>query len=134
MKLLNLNLCASCLKILSDLVSLFLGNTLLDSLRSGLNEILSILKTKTGDLTSYLDNCELVSASGLENNVELGLLLCCGSCCCAGSCCNCYGSCGYTELLFKCFNKVCKLKNGETFNEFKNLSGLFVHFYNPPKI
>ena len=108
MKLLNLNLCASCLKILSDLVSLFLGNTLLDCLRSCLNEVLSVLKSKAGDLTSNLDYCKLVSACCLKYNVKLGLLLN-GSCCCTGSCCNCNGSCGYAELLLKCLYEICKI-------------------------
>ena len=96
MKLLNFNFCASSLELLSDLVSLFLGDTLFESLGSCLNEVLSILKTKAGELTDNLDNVELGSACCLKDNVKLGLLLCCGSCCCAGSGCNCYGSCGVT--------------------------------------
>ena len=100
-KLLNFNFCASCLELLSDLLCLFLSNCFLDGLGSCLNKILSILKAKAGDLTSNLDYCELVSASGLKYNVKLGLLLN-GSCCCSacyGSCC--YGSCGYAEFLLK---------------------------------
>ena len=99
-KLLNLNLCASSLKLLCDLVSLFLRNAFLKGLGSTLNEILSVLKTKTGKLTNNLDNVELGSTSCLKYNVKLGLLLN-GSCCSARSCCYCYGSCGYTELLLK---------------------------------
>ena len=129
MKLLNLNFAACSNDLLSDLVSLFLGYALFESLGSVVNKVLSFLKSKAGDLTSNLDNCELVSASRLKNNVKLGLLLCCGSCCCcAGSCCNCYGSCGYAEFLLKCFNEICEFKNGKTFNKVKNLCSLLVHF------
>ena len=93
MKLLNLNLSACCLKLLSDLLSLVLSNALFDGLGSCLNEILCVLKTKAGELTNNLDNVELGSACCLKYNVKLGLLLN-GSCCSAGSCCYCYGSCG----------------------------------------
>ena len=110
MKLLNFNFCACSLELLSDLLCLFLSNCFLDGLGSRLNEVLSVLKTKAGDLTSNLDNCELVSASGLKYNVKLGLLLSCGSCCCStGSCCYCNGSCGYAEFLLKSLYEICEL-------------------------
>ena len=115
MKLLNLNLSACCLELLCDLISLILCNCFLNSLGSCLNEILSVLKPKAGKLTNNLDNVELRCACCLKNNVKLGLLLCCGSCCCsAGSCCYCYGSCGYAELLLECLYEICEFKNGKS--------------------
>ena len=127
MKLLNLNLSACSLKLFSDLLSLILSNCFLNSLRSCLNEILSVLKSKAGKLTNNLDNVELACACCLKNYVELGLLLCNGSCCASyGSCCN--GSCGYTELLLESLNEISEFKNGKTLYNFKDLSRLFVHF------
>ena len=128
MKLLNLNLCASCLELLSDLLCLVLSNCFLDGLGSTLNEVLSVLKSKAGELTNNLDNVELACASCLKDNVELGLLLYGSCCCCAGSCCNCYGSCGYAKLLLKSLYEISEFKNGKTLYKVKNLSGLLVHF------
>ena len=109
MKLLNFNFCACSLELLSDLVCLVLSDSFLKSLGSCLNKVLSILKTKAGDLTNNLDNVELRSASGLKNYVELSLLLNCGSCCASyGSCC-CNGSCGYAEFLLKSLYEICEL-------------------------
>ena len=83
-KLLNLNNCSSFLESLLNGLSLFLGNAGLNFLRSTLNEVLSVLKSETCDLTNSLDNVELLSAEFLKNYVELSLLLYCGSCC---ACC-----------------------------------------------
>ena len=127
MKLLNFNFCACSLELLSDLLCLVLSNCFLNSLGSCFNKVLSVLKSKAGDLTNNLDNVELACACCLKNYVELGLLLN-GSCCrCCGSCC-CYGSCGYAEFLLKSLNEVSEFKNGKTLNKVKNLSRLFVHF------
>ena len=68
MKLLNLNFAACSSDLLSDLVSLFLGNALFESLGSVVNEVLSFLKTKAGDFTSNLDNSKLLSACRLQNS------------------------------------------------------------------
>ena len=128
-KLLNLNLCACSLESLLNRLSLILGNAFLNGLRSTLNHLLSFLKSETGDLTNCLDNVELLSAEGLENNVELSLLLCCGSCC-ACYCNYTYGSCcGNAEFLLNCLYEVSEFYDSKRLNLFKNVSNLFrCHF------
>ena len=54
-KLLNLNLSASLFQLLLDVVSLSLGDLLLDSLGSAINDSLSLLQAQTGDLLNDLD-------------------------------------------------------------------------------
>lgn len=81
LKLLKLNLSACLFELLLDLLSVLLGSALLDILGSALNEVLSLLKAETGDLTNSLDNVELLSAEGLKNYVEFCLFFCCGSRC-----------------------------------------------------
>ena len=131
-KLLNFNLCASCFEVSLELFSIFLRNAFLNSLRSSLNEVLCVLKTKTSNLTYNLDNVELGSASVGKDYVELGLLFSCGSCC-AANCCNCNGSCGYAELLFECAYEVLEFKDCESLYLFKNVCDLFGSlFYYPP--
>ena len=109
MKLLNFNFCACSLEVCSKLLCLFLRDAFLDGLGSALNEILSILKTKTANVLNKLDNVKLGSTSAGKNNVELGLLLNNrSSSACNGS--SSYGSSGYTELLLKCLNEISKFK------------------------
>ena len=62
-KLLNLNLSASLFQLLLDVVSLSLGDLLLDSLGSAINDSLSLLQAQTGDLLNDLDDLHLGSAS-----------------------------------------------------------------------
>ena len=71
--LLQLNLSASSLELLLDLVSLSLRSSLLDGLRSGVNLLLSFLQAQTGDLADNLDNTDLRGASVNQNDVEVGL-------------------------------------------------------------
>ena len=51
MKLLNRGFCASSLEVCSELLCLFTRVYFLDGLRSGLNEVLSILKAKTANVS-----------------------------------------------------------------------------------
>ena len=78
-KLLNLNLSASLFQLLLDVVSLSLGDLLLDSLGSAINDSLSLLQAQTGDLLNDLDDLHLGSASLSQDDVELGLLFLSGS-------------------------------------------------------
>ena len=122
------------LKSLLEVVALVLGNALFDCLGSSLNKVLSVLKTKTGDLTNSLDYSELVCAEGSKNYVELSLLLSSGS---SSNCaCNSNGSSsGYAELLFNSLNEIVKLKKGKTLNLFYQCDNLFAsHFHIPPEM
>ena len=56
-------------------LGLILGSTLLEGSGSLVNKILSVLQTKAEELLNLLDHLELLSTSGLEDNVERGLLL-----------------------------------------------------------
>ena len=105
-----------------NLLSFVLGNALFDRLRSCLNEILCVLQTQTRDLTDCLDDVQLLCAEACKDNVELGLLLSCGSCC------------GYTELLLNRLQEIGKLQNGQRLNLFQNIGNLFgCHFNIPPE-
>ena len=73
-KLLNLDLSAGSGELLLESLSVVLGDRFLNGLRSLVNESLSFLQTKTGDLADSLDDGDLVSAGGLQDNVELSLL------------------------------------------------------------
>ena len=53
--------------------------------RSSVNDVLSLFQAETGLLFNSLYNLELVSASGFQNYVEGGLLLCCLSSCTTSS-------------------------------------------------
>ena len=64
--LLQLNLSASSLELLLDLVSLSLRSSLLDGLRSGVNLLLSFLQAQAGDLADNLDDGDLVVAEGVN--------------------------------------------------------------------
>ena len=52
-----------------------LREAFLDSLRGALDEVLRLLEAKARELTDGLDAGDLVRAGGLEDHVELGLLL-----------------------------------------------------------
>ena len=85
--LLELNFSTCFLELAFDLLSLLLGNTLLNGLGSTVNECFSIAQRKTCDVLHYLDNLELGLTCGLQNNVERRLL--CSSslaCACSGGC------------------------------------------------
>ena len=122
--LLNFDFCASFGELSSESVSVCLGDAFLDCLGSAFNEILCVLQTETGNFADNLDDVELTSACGLQDNVEFSLFF---SCCCCGSCtccCDCDGSCGNAEFFFESLNEVCEFENSESLNFFENLSGL----------
>ena len=57
------------------LFGLFLVDLLQDRLRSAFHEFLGLLEAKTGESTDLLDDGDLVSAIGFEDDVELVLLV-----------------------------------------------------------
>ena len=73
-KLLDLDLCASFLELGGDLFGFVLGDAFLEVLRSAVDEFLGFLQAQAGQSTDDLDDSDLVGASGLQNDVELGLL------------------------------------------------------------
>ena len=101
LKLFNFNNSANFFKLSLCSLSIFLGNSFLDSLGSAVNSSLSFSKAETCKLTNNLNNLDLFSANFLKDNVELGLLFF-SSCACVsyGTCyCNsCSG--GYAKLFF----------------------------------
>src|SRR5690606_39867563 len=72
--LLQLDLGASGLELLLDLLGFGLGNAFLDRLRSALDQVLGLLQAETGDGAHFLDDLDLLVASGSQDDVELGLL------------------------------------------------------------
>jgi hypothetical protein len=122
MKVLQLYSCAGSFQLSLDVLSLSLRSSLLNSLRSFLNQSLSLLQAQTCDLLNSLDNCHLVVAEGSEYNVELSLLSlsCCAACC--GACC-CY-NCSYTELLLDSVNELFQLKNRHSLDFFYKIHNL----------
>ena len=134
-KLLELNLSAGLFELSLEFLSLCLSNAFLNSLRSSLNQLLSLLKTKTADVLNSLDNSHLSVTEGSENYVKLGLLLSSGSsaCACSGSSCN--SSSGYAEFLFKSLNEFVQFENRQTLNFFNHSENLlrshfvFLHKY-----
>jgi len=73
--LLELYLCSSLFDSLLQVLSLFLGETLLDGSRCTVNEILSLFQTKTTSFLHGLNNLELSSTNLSEDYVERRLLL-----------------------------------------------------------
>ena len=99
-KLLNLDLCAGFLEGSLKLLSLGLGDLLLNSLGSTVHKILCFLKSETKGFLDDLDHLELGLTCAGEDHVELSLL--CGSsvCGCGGACyCN-SGCCGLDTIFF----------------------------------
>ena len=78
-KLLNLDLSASLGELRLHGLGVVLGNAFLDSLRSLVNDSLGFLQAQAGQLADNLDDLDLVGAGGLQDHVELGLLLSSGS-------------------------------------------------------
>ena len=62
-KLLNLDSCACLFELSLSSLSVVSRNLLLNSLGSAVNELLSFLQAKAGDLTDSLDDVDLSSAS-----------------------------------------------------------------------
>ena len=76
-ELLDFAFAADFLELGSQLVGVFLGQAFLDGLRAsrnGFDEVLGFLQAQAGQSTDDLDDSDLVGASGLQNDVELGLL------------------------------------------------------------
>ena len=73
--LLDLDFGAGLLELLGDLLGLVLGDGFLDLLGSAVDHVLGVLEAKTGYRADLLDDGDLVRASGLEDDVELRLLL-----------------------------------------------------------
>lgn len=84
-KLLNLDSCACLFELSLSSLSVVSRNLLLNSLGSAVNELLSFLQAKAGDLTDSLDDVDLSSAGRSKDNVELGLLLSSSSAASAGA-------------------------------------------------
>src|SRR5690554_1696288 len=105
-ELLDFNSSACSFELLLEACSIFLGDSFLDRSASG-NQILSLLESKTGDSTDFLNdrNC-LAICNTLEDDIELCLLFnfFCSS---SDSTCNSNWSCGGNiELLFHCLDEV----------------------------
>ena len=106
------NLCALCLELCLQLLSLSLGCALLNYLRSAVNYFLSFLQAKTSCLTNNLDNLNLVRANLCQLYIELSLLFsflsCASTCCCYyNACC-----CRYANLFLSCLYQLFELKYG----------------------
>src|SRR5690606_8574227 len=71
----NLDGRASGLELRLDLLSLFLRHAFLDDFVAGLDEILGLLQTEVRDGADFLDDVDLLVASRLQDDGELGLLL-----------------------------------------------------------
>src|SRR5690606_16554126 len=76
-----LNFCFStCVgQFLLDLLSLLLGDGLLNRLRCALDQLLGFLQAQASDATHGLNHANLIVAKRLQDNVELGLLSSSGS-------------------------------------------------------
>src|SRR3569832_553610 len=72
--LLELDLGASRVELLLDVVGLGLVDTFLDGLGGAFDQRLGLAEAQTGDSTDFLENVDLVVAEGSENDVDLGLL------------------------------------------------------------
>ena len=131
-ELLQLNRCASLFKLLLELLSLSLGDVLLDRLRCAVNQLLRFLQSKTRCLTDSLDDVDFLVASSCENNRELRLLLISAarrsSTADSGDSNRC--SCADTELLLHSLDELGEFENGHVLNGFQNL--ILVHDI-PPK-
>jgi len=73
-KLLNFYISTGFLQLGNERFSVGLAYTFLNGLRSAVNEVLGFFQTKTGQVLNNLNNVQLVGASGLQDNVERGLL------------------------------------------------------------
>ncbi len=88
-------------------LSTSLVKTFLDHAGSVVNEILSVLQTKTAKFLNFLDHLELLATSCLEYYVELSLLFLSG---CFSTTSNYYScSSGFDTIFF--FQNICKFVN-----------------------
>src|SRR5699024_8064749 len=104
-RLFQVDFCSLLFQFSLDLLSLCLGNSLFQYLRSVVNKLFCFFQSKTCDLTYSLDNLNLGSTRRYELYIELILFFCCCSlsaCCCNyNACC-----CRYAELFFTSFYKL----------------------------
>ena len=112
-KLLNLDSCACLFELSLSSLSVVSRNLLLNSLGSAVNELLSFLQAKAGDLTDSLDDVDLSSAGRSKDNVELGLLLSSSSAALSGSSNSNSSSSGNTVSLLNSGDELGKLDNGK---------------------
>ena len=112
-KLLNLDSCACLFELSFSSLSVVSRNLLLNSLGSAVNELLSFLQAKAGDLTDSLDDVDLSSAGRSKDNVELGLLLSSSSAALSGSSNSNSSSSGNTVSLLNSGDELGKLDNGK---------------------
>ena len=107
--LLELNFCTCLLELALDLLGLLLGNTLLDGLRSTVDESLGVTQRKAGDVLDGLDYLELGLTGVLQNHVERRLLGGSGLACGCGSCYGNGGSCRLDAILL--LEDLCEFVN-----------------------
>ena len=115
------------MKILGQLLSVFLGDGFLDGLGSVVNQVLGFLQAQAGHGTDDLDDVQLGSAGGLQDDVELGLLFhfdSTGS----GTGGDSGGSGGDTEGLLEGMNQLGQLEHGQILDFLNEGSDLFRHF------
>src|SRR5438034_10648814 len=74
-ELLQFDRCAGLFELRLDLVGLFLGDALLDRLRSRVHEVLRLFEAEARHRTDDLDHLNLLAACPGEDDVEGGLLL-----------------------------------------------------------
>ena len=116
--------------LLDEFVSL--GDLLLDSLGSAIDDSLSFLQAQTGDLLHQLDDLHLGSASLSQDDVELGLLFLSGSSSASSSGSSSSNS-GNTELFAVSVDQFLQLQNGQLLNGVDDGSNLLrSHSSNPP--
>src|SRR5699024_3085615 len=125
---------AGFLQIVDDLLGVFLGDALLQGLGSVVDDLLGFLQAQAGQGADNLDDGDLVGAGGLQDDVELGLLLLSGSSAGGGSS-NSGGSGGDTELVLEGVNQLSQLQHGQGLDFFNHSSDLFgCHCKLPPII
>ena len=86
--------------MLLQALSLGLSKTFFYFAWSLVNESLSFLQTKTGELLNEFDNFELVGTSGLEHYVERRFLLLGSSTTSGGTCGNCNSCSSWFDTIF----------------------------------
>ena len=86
--------------------------------RCAVDQVFCFFQAEAGQSADNLDDCDLVGAAGLQDDVELGLLFSsfsgnCGACSSSGN----RSGCGNAELLFQLFHEVSEFQNGHVFDE-----------------
>src|SRR5699024_835162 len=108
LRLLKGNSSTSGFKLFLDVVSFVFLNVFLDSRRSTVNQVLSVLQTQTSDVLNYLDNLNLCRTGRSQFNSEAVLSSSVGT----GSTGNSnWSSSRNVEFFFDCLNKVVKVRD-----------------------